>query len=40
MEGTWLQRGADIAAGLALIGCSLPRGPVRHGYGSWSRVVV
>jgi nucleoside-diphosphate-sugar epimerase/uncharacterized membrane protein len=40
MAGTWIQRGADIAAGLALIACSLPRGPVRHQYGRWSRLVV
>lgn len=40
MDGTWLQRGADIAAGLALMAVSVPRGPVRHSYGSWSRVVV
>ncbi|GGM12838.1 vitamin K epoxide reductase [Pseudooceanicola nanhaiensis] len=40
MAGTWLQRGADIAAGLALVSASIPRGPVRHGYGAWSRVVV
>ncbi|WP_244526239.1 vitamin K epoxide reductase family protein [Wenxinia saemankumensis] len=39
-EATWLQAGADIAAGLALIAVSIPRGPVRHRYGSWSRVVV
>jgi len=40
MDGTWLQRGADIAAGLALMAASVPRGPVRHRYGNWSRVVV
>lgn len=40
MEANWLQSGADIAAGLALIVVSLPRGPVRHSYGSWSRIVV
>jgi len=40
MEGTWVQRGADIAAGLALIAVSIPRGPVRNDYGSWSRVIV
>ncbi|MGR3322395.1 MAG: vitamin K epoxide reductase family protein [Pseudooceanicola sp.] len=40
MEATWLQSGADIAAGIALIVASLPRGPVRHEYGGWSRVVV
>ena len=40
MDGTWLQRGADIAAGIALIGVSVPRGPVRNRYGSWSQVVV
>ncbi|NDV00187.1 vitamin K epoxide reductase family protein [Pseudoroseicyclus tamaricis] len=40
MEGTWLQRGADIGAGLLLIAASVPRGPVRHRYGSWSRLVV
>ena len=40
MEGTWVQRGADIAAGLALIAASIPRGPVRNDYGSWSRVIV
>jgi hypothetical protein len=40
MDATWLQSGADILAGLALIVVSIPRGPVRHRYGSWSRVVV
>jgi len=40
LEGTWLQRGADIVAGLALCAASVPRGPVRHGYGSWSRLIV
>lgn len=40
MEATWLQSGADILAGLLLIAVSIPRGPVRHSYGSWSRVVV
>ena len=40
MEATWLQSGADIAAGVALMVVSLPRGPVRHKYGGWSRVVV
>ncbi|EAQ04695.1 hypothetical protein OB2597_05415 [Pseudooceanicola batsensis HTCC2597] len=40
MEATWLQSGADIAAGIALMIASIPRGPVRHSYGSWSRVVV
>lgn len=40
MDGTWAQRGADILAGLALMLASLPRGRVRHNYGSWSRVVV
>ncbi|MGK7755344.1 MULTISPECIES: vitamin K epoxide reductase family protein [unclassified Roseovarius] len=40
MEASWLQSGADIAAGVALIVASLPRGPVRHTYGDWSRVVV
>lgn len=40
MEASWLQSGADIAAGLALMVVSLPRGRVRHSYGGWSRVVV
>ena len=40
MDATWVQAGADILAGLALIALSLPRGPVHHTYGSWSRVVV
>ncbi|MEC7760939.1 MAG: vitamin K epoxide reductase family protein [Pseudomonadota bacterium] len=40
MDATWLQSGIDIAAGIVLIVASLPRGPVRHSYGSWSRVVV
>jgi len=40
MDGTWLQRGADIGAGLALVAASLPRGRITHRYGSWSRVVV
>ncbi|WP_306110930.1 MULTISPECIES: vitamin K epoxide reductase family protein [Roseovarius] len=40
MEATWVQSGADIAAGLALMAVSLARGPVRHSYGGWSRVVV
>ncbi|WP_420566034.1 NAD-dependent epimerase/dehydratase family protein [Thalassobaculum sp.] len=40
MDATWLQSGADIAAGLALMVVSVPRGTVRNRYGSWSRVVV
>lgn len=40
MEASWVQSGADIAAGVALMVVSLPRGPVRHRYGGWSRVVV
>jgi nucleoside-diphosphate-sugar epimerase len=40
MEASWLQSGADIAVGLALIVVSLPRGKIRHSYGGWSRVVV
>lgn len=40
MEASWVQSGADSAAGLALMVVSLPRGPVRHSYGGWSRVVV
>ncbi|MBV7409512.1 NAD-dependent epimerase/dehydratase family protein [Maritimibacter sp. DP1N21-5] len=40
MDATWVQSGADIAAGLALMIVSLPRGPVHHRYGGWSRVVV
>ncbi|WP_281982804.1 vitamin K epoxide reductase family protein [Thalassorhabdomicrobium marinisediminis] len=40
MEASWLQSGADIVAGVALMLVSLPRGPVRHSYGGWSRVVV
>src|SRR6056297_1316231 len=40
MDATLVQKGADVIAGLALIAVSVPRGPVRHGYGSWSRVVV
>jgi nucleoside-diphosphate-sugar epimerase len=40
MDATWVQTGFDVVAGLALIVASLPRGPVRHGYGNWSRVVV
>ncbi len=40
MDATWLQSGADILAGLALMVVSLPRGPVHNRYGGWSRVVV
>lgn len=40
MEASWVQSGADIAAGLSLMVVSLSRGPVRHSYGGWSRVVV
>ena len=40
MQATWLQSGADIAAGMVLIFASLPRGRIRHGYGRWSRVIV
>ena len=40
MDATWVQTGFDVVAGLVLIVASLPRGPVRHGYGNWSRVVV
>jgi len=40
MDGNWLQKGADILAGLVLIAASIPRGPIRHSYGSWSRLIV
>ncbi|WP_420555770.1 hypothetical protein [Roseovarius sp.] len=40
MDATWLWSGAGIAAGLALMAVSLPRGPLRRSYGGWSRVVV
>lgn len=40
MEATWLQAGADVAAGLILIAASIPRGRIRHAYGTWSRVIV
>ncbi|WP_163850525.1 hypothetical protein [Pseudooceanicola aestuarii] len=39
-DATWLQAGADIAAGVPLVIVSLPREPARHSYGNWSRVVV
>lgn len=40
MDATWLQSGADIAVGLALMAAAVPRGPIRHGYGRWSRLLV
>jgi hypothetical protein len=31
---------ASALCGIALIALSVPRGPVRHRYGGWSRVIV
>jgi hypothetical protein len=31
---------ASCACGLALIGLSLPRGPIRYAYGGWNRWIV
>lgn len=39
MEGTLIQRAADIVAGLTLMAASIPRGAVRNNYGGWSRFV-
>lgn len=39
-EATLLQTAAGVAAGIALIFCSIPRGPIRNRYGSWNRVLV
>ncbi len=39
-ETTLIQTGAGVLAGLALIALSIPRGTIRHRYGSWSRVIV
>jgi nucleoside-diphosphate-sugar epimerase len=38
--GNAIQIAADMVAGLALIGLSLPKGQVKHNYGSWSRYIV
>lgn len=40
VDGNWLQKGADILAGLVLIAASVTLGPIRHSYGSWSRLLV
>ena len=39
MDGTLIQRGADVLAGLALMAASIPRGTIRNHYGGWSRFV-
>lgn len=36
----WLQIGADIVAGLALIALCVPRGRIIGSYGAWSRLVL
>jgi len=36
----WLQIGADVAAGLALIVLCVPRGRIIGSYGAWSRLVL
>jgi hypothetical protein len=33
-------RWIDLAVGVALILCNLPRGPVRERYGNWDRWIV
>lgn len=40
VEATIVQSAADVVAGLALIGLSIPRGRVSHDYGGWSRFIV
>lgn len=37
---TALQTAAGVVAGFALMALSVPRGPIRKSYGSWSRVIV
>ena len=39
-DATIVQSVTDVVVGLALIALSVPRGKVRHEYGSWSRFVV
>lgn len=39
-DATLLQTAAGFLCGLALIALSVPRGSVRHNYGSWTRVIV
>jgi hypothetical protein len=36
----WLASVASVLCGAGLIALSVPRGPVRHRYGGWSRVIV
>lgn len=38
--GNAIQIAADMVAGLALIALSLPKGEVKHKYGSWSRYII
>lgn len=40
VDAAWHQIAADIVCGVALMALSIPRGPVRNSYGSWSRFIV
>lgn len=39
-EASLLQTANGVVCGLLLVALSLPRGPIRHRYGSWSRLLV
>lgn len=39
-SATLMRTLAGIAAGVALMVCSIPRGPVLHRYGSWDRLII
>ena len=39
-DASALQTAAGVICGLALVALSVPRGGIRHRYGSWSRVIV
>lgn len=40
VETSLLQLAADVIVGLAIIALSIPRGPIRHRYGAWSRHLI
>lgn len=40
VEATLVQMIADLLVGLAIIALSIPRGPINHRYGKWSRHLV
>nr|WP_300378361.1 vitamin K epoxide reductase family protein [Henriciella sp.] len=40
VEATLIQMAADGLVGLAIIALSIPRGPIRHRFGEWSRHLI